>query len=157
MHDSRPDTGLGFWLGVALLLAVPVAPAALSGLFHPRAPDWAGMAVELRAVTVTAADSLKNVIWVDAREPGAFEAGHVPGAINLGESDWEAMLPDLIDAWSPGRKIIVYCDGDDCLASRQVALRIRRELALDDVVVLTGGWPAWSRAHADAGAGEDAR
>ncbi len=98
-------------------------------------------------LSVSAAEALDNVLWVDARDVAAFENGHVPGAVNLSEDAWESQLTGLLDVWEPGQRLVVYCDGEACLASRQVALRIRRELALDNVAVLTGGWPAWQEAH----------
>jgi rhodanese-related sulfurtransferase len=67
----------------------------------------------------------------------------VPGAIQLNEDRWNELLPQMLQAWSPGKKVIVYCSSQACGASREVAHRLRNEAGLTNVVVLEGGWEAW--------------
>ncbi|MBI4023445.1 MAG: hypothetical protein HY360_00595 [Verrucomicrobia bacterium] len=40
----------------------------------------------------------------------------------------------------------IYCGGQECQASRQVAGRLR-ESGIEPVYVLKGGWDAWRKAH----------
>jgi rhodanese-related sulfurtransferase len=94
-------------------------------------------------VSETRADPrFQNTLWVDARAPAAFAAGHVPGALRLTEPEWEQLLPAVLDRWSPGGVIVVYCDTSTCQTSERIAARLRRELAADSVYALTGGWEA---------------
>lgn len=87
----------------------------------------------------------ERVLWVDAREPAAFAAGHVPGAVALGETAWEEGLADFVERWQPGVLVVVYCDGAECEASRRVARRLQTELGIAEVAVLREGWPAWQK------------
>lgn len=83
-------------------------------------------------------------LWIDARSPAEFAAGHVPGALSLHEDDWDTLVVPVLLAWEPGRPVLVYCSSRSCDASRQVAARLRRDYQLTNVYVLRGGWDAWS-------------
>ena len=83
------------------------------------------------------------VLWVDARPEEEFEKGHIPGALSLNEDDWNGLLPAVLAAWSPERKVVVYCSRKSCNASHSVAERLRNEAGLKDVYVLPGGWEEW--------------
>jgi rhodanese-related sulfurtransferase len=87
------------------------------------------------------------VLWVDARPASAYGKRHVPDAISLNESEWERLLPGFLEAWRPDVKVVVYCDSQACNSSEEVARRLRRELNLDEVFVLKGGWSSWLEAH----------
>jgi rhodanese-related sulfurtransferase len=85
------------------------------------------------------------VLWVDARGEEAFAKGHVPGAMHLDEDEWDTLLPALLAAWSPERKVVVYCSRETCNASHAVAERLRHEVQLKNVYVLQGGWEEWEK------------
>jgi rhodanese-related sulfurtransferase len=82
-------------------------------------------------------------IWVDARPDDEFAHDHVPGAISLNEDRWNELLPQFLAAWTPGKKIVVYCSAQSCDLAREVAERLRKEAQLPDVFVLQGGWEGW--------------
>jgi rhodanese-related sulfurtransferase len=84
-----------------------------------------------------------GAIWVDARTDNDFARDHVPGAISLNEDRWNELLPQFLAAWSPGKKVVVYCSAQSCDLAREVAERLRKEAQLPDVFVLNGGWEAW--------------
>jgi rhodanese-related sulfurtransferase len=84
-----------------------------------------------------------SAIWVDARPEDEFSRDHVPGAIPLNEDRWNELLPQFLAAWSPGKKVVVYCSAQNCDLAREVAERLRKEAQLPDVFVLDGGWEAW--------------
>jgi rhodanese-related sulfurtransferase len=95
-------------------------------------------------ITVAQARSLSGaVMWIDARPEEEFATGHIPGAMLLNAEQWDALLPAVLNAWTPGQKIIVYCSKQSCEASREVARRLRDEANLANVFVLEGGWEAW--------------
>ena len=50
----------------------------------------------------------EKVLWVDARPDDQFVAGHVPGAMQLNEDRWEELMHQVLGAWSPERKVVVY-------------------------------------------------
>ena len=84
-----------------------------------------------------------NVIWVDARPDDEFARDHVPGALSLKEDRWNELLPQFLAAWSPGKKVVVYCSAQSCDLAREVTERLRKEAQVPDVFVLEGGWEAW--------------
>ncbi len=128
---------------LALLLA-PLAPAALTAWWHPQAPAWRAPVDAFPSLDLAAVP--EGVLWIDAREPAAYAAGHIPGALSFGEGNWEEGLAAFVERWEPGVLVVVYCDGAECDASRRVARRLQIELGVEDVAVLREGWPAWQKA-----------
>jgi rhodanese-related sulfurtransferase len=125
------------------ILLLAVIPAIGTGVWHPKRPSW-----QSDEVTVAVARSWgASALWVDARADADFENGHIPGALPLNEERWDDLLPGVVDAWDPGRKIVVYCSSLSCQTSRDVARRLREEVSLPNVFVLQGGWEAWEAAQ----------
>jgi rhodanese-related sulfurtransferase len=91
----------------------------------------------------------KDVVWVDARPEVAYKEGHVPGAVSLDEEKWDTGLEKLFETWQPERLIVVYCNAG-CEASHKVADKLR-DLGLDPIFVLKGGYEAWKQAHPKSG------
>ncbi len=130
------------------LLAAALIPALLAAAFHPRRPAWSAPRTEAPPVTWSQAASWRGrVMFVDARGEQAYALRHIPAALPLREAQWEALLPAFLKAWQPGARVVVYCDHEGCDASQAVADRLRRELGLDQVFVLKGGWDAWLEAQ----------
>lgn len=132
----------------ALLWGLALVPACLAAWLHPRSAFHATAATGVTQVDPAAVRGwTATVVWVDARSADAFAAAHIPGAVNLTERTWEQQLGEVVGRWTPAARIVVYCDGAACQASTTVAQRLKRELQLDQVYVLTGGWPAWQAAN----------
>ncbi len=128
----------------AFLGGLALVPATLSALWHREAPALAGVG-EPGTVTWPEARNdprFSDALWIDARPAAAFAAGHQNGALRLTEAEWEPLLPLVLDAWQPGRPIIVYCDSRSCAASSGVAARLRSDLGTEAVFVLRDGWLA---------------
>jgi rhodanese-related sulfurtransferase len=127
-----------------ILLVLALVPAGLTGWFHPRHPIWSEAWHPITSVTLSDLDKLPSVhaLWIDAREPAEYARAHLPGALSLSETNWEASLPAVIDAWIPEQRVVVYCGGASCRASQGTARRLRRELGITKIVVLRDGWPA---------------
>ncbi|MEK7329711.1 MAG: rhodanese-like domain-containing protein [Candidatus Eisenbacteria bacterium] len=87
----------------------------------------------------------RAALFIDARDPAEFEAGHIPGALRLtnaeaqGEPDRMKTLP------VQGRPIIAYCEGGTCEASLELA-RTLIEAGHRKVLVYGGGYPEWAAA-----------
>jgi rhodanese-related sulfurtransferase len=130
------------------LLVAALIPALLAAAFHPRRPAWSPVRAEALPVTWSQVAGWRGrVLFVDARGEGAFAQRHIPGALPLREAQWEALLPAVLKAWQPGARVVVYCDNEGCDTSQAVASRLRRELGLDTVFVLKGGWNSWLEAQ----------
>ena len=138
-----------------LLLALAAVAGALVYRFHPNRPelyltrDAAGPG-EVTVVEARTRAAAGPVIWLDARHLPEYEAGHIPGALLLNEYDWENLLiaafPSITEA-PEGAPVIIYCDGQQCAASRAVRDRLRQTPLGDrELLILRGGWPAWQAA-----------
>ena len=129
----------------AIMLAVlALLPAAGEAIYFRDKISWRSPIPPSESVNADQARAWgQNAIWVDARPDEEFVHDHVPGALSLNEDRWNELLPEFLAAWSPGKKVIVYCSSLSCNASREVARRLRKEAQLPDVFVLEGGWEAW--------------
>ena len=82
---------------------------------------------------------------VDARRPGLYGEGHVPGARSVPAPEAEkALSVDLLNLPREGT-LVVYCEGGDCQSSFLLAKRLHDE-GFKDIRVMTGGWKAWQAA-----------
>lgn len=131
-----------------------MVPATLTGWLHPAKPDWERLSrdgetgAKDRINVAEARLKYADALWLDARSRTDFEAAHVPGAVLLNEDEWEAQLPAVMERWDGRQTMLVYCGGESCHASDAVARRLRRELGEVNVLVLSGGWPAWQAEEA---------
>jgi rhodanese-related sulfurtransferase len=90
---------------------------------------------------------------VDARDSGSFAEGHIPGAVNV---PYGEATPDAVEALDPGdRPIIVYCGGDGCEISIDLAWDLIG-YGHDRVAVYEGGFPEWRSAGRVVATGEEA-
>lgn len=97
-------------------------------------------------ISVTEANTYPgDILWIDARGLGAYEAGHVQGALLLNEDHWQEQFAPVIERWKPGTMVLVYCDEAACTASRKVAERLRSDAGISPVYVLKGDWTAIKR------------
>ncbi|PYL67744.1 MAG: hypothetical protein DMF20_02670 [Verrucomicrobia bacterium] len=119
-----PGVGQAIYFRDKISLRSPIPPSEMVSVGQAR--QWGG-----------------GAIWIDARPDNEFARDHVPGAIPLNEDRWNELLPQFLAAWSPGKKIVVYCSAQSCDLAREVAERLRKEAQLPDVFVLDGGWEAW--------------
>ena len=130
----------------AVLALAALVPAVLVAMLHPRAPGWtraAAGAPEVSAEWVRA--RVGRVRWVDARSEAAFQRDGIAGAVLLNEDRWDGLMPGFIAVWRPDAVVVVYCDRH-CHSSQEVARRLRREMQMENVVVLRGGREAWTGA-----------
>ena len=127
-----------------LLIALAFLPAIGEAIYFRDKVLWQSPVPDSEMVKVAQARAWSDgAIWVDARPDNEFEREHVPGALLLNEDRWNELLPQFLAAWSPEKKVVVYCSTQGCNASREVARRLRNEAQLKDVFVLEGGWEEW--------------
>jgi rhodanese-related sulfurtransferase len=128
----------------AVLAAVALLPGVGEAVYFRNNISWRSAIAPSEMVTVDQARAWGDTaIWVDARPEDEFARDHVPDALLLNEDRWNDLLPHFLAAWSPGKKIVVYCSSLSCNASRETARRLRKEAQLPEVFVLEGGWEAW--------------
>src|SRR5688572_18773250 len=130
-----------------VLLAAPVFAAD-----PPAAPAAAAPVSQNASPLVSPADLKKrldardpNVLVLDVRSIGEFEAGHVPGAKHIPHDALASRLPEL--AASRDQEIVVYCR-----SGRRSALAedILRGAGFTKVKHLEGDYPGWEAAQKPA-------
>jgi rhodanese-related sulfurtransferase len=128
----------------SVLAALALVPGLVQAIHFRDKISWRSAVPASEMVTVEQARAWgDSAIWVDARPDEEFARDHAPGAFSLNEDRWNALLPQFLAAWSPQKKVVVYCSSLSCNASREVARRLRDEAQLKNVFVLEGGWEAW--------------
>ena len=126
-----------------VLAALALLPAIAQALYLRDRVSWQARPAS-DEVTVRQANQWGSVVmWIDARPAEEFSANHVPGALLLNTDDWDRLLGPVLNSWSPGRRLVVYCSKQTCGASHEVARRLKDEAGLKNVFVLSGGWEAW--------------
>jgi rhodanese-related sulfurtransferase len=125
----------------AVLCATALLPALATGLLHPRKPDWSYRAP--RSVDMSEVEQWNiEPLWVDVRSTELYNIGHMPDAISLAiDGSWTSGLRELAGKWIPSQPLVVYCERQWCLSSRDAANRLRHDLGTQDVFVLREGWP----------------
>ncbi len=135
------------WSQALLLLTLSAALALVSAAVHPRRPPWQRDVLGPGEVSLDAAERWgDSALWVDARPADIFTQGHVPGALHLDLAGWDAGFPAFLDGWKPGQKVLVYCGASSCHLAEEVAARLRN-IGIDPVYVLKGGWEGWLSRH----------
>ena len=129
------------------MLLLALLPALGTAFFHPRRPAWNLDAARKDEVSLATVREWKDaVLWVDARSRAAYAKRHIPDALNLNEDEWSSLLVPVLTAWQPDKKIVVYCNKQQCQSSHEVAKRLR-ETGVEPVFVLKGGWKTWLNAN----------
>jgi rhodanese-related sulfurtransferase len=82
-------------------------------------------------------------LFLDVRSPGDYDFGHIAGAINLPEEEFEQRFPALKARLKEARAIVVYCKSRDCAKSLWTAIRLRNE-GLTQTWIYPEGWNEWS-------------
>ena len=83
----------------------------------------------------------RDVVLVDVRPHGEFEAGHIEGAQSIPLDELEERLGEL-----PGeREVIAYCRGPFCVMAHEAVHRLRA--AGLSARRLEEGWPEWRLAE----------
>lgn len=81
------------------------------------------------------------VLTIDVRDPHGFDAGHIPGALNVSVVDIEIMANKVL---RDKRPVVAYCACPDEHSSLVVASRLMK-VGVKDIKVLVGGWDAWKK------------
>ena len=85
------------------------------------------------------------IVFVDARDEGAFNEEHIPGALLVDYWKLGRYLPEVLPQLGSAGVIIIYCSGGGCEDSRLLAtsLIIDQDLSADSIYVYEGGIESW--------------
>lgn len=146
------------WLKQATFLTLAAAViAALFNLLNPGGlaiatfspfPDLAREAHALNVPQIDLLDARQSfdegrAVFVDARPPELYAKGRIPGALNLPDKKFEAYFTDFHTLIPPEESVVIYCDGQDCHASIEVAEQLKKK-GYQNIRIFTGGWEQWT-------------
>jgi rhodanese-related sulfurtransferase len=81
-------------------------------------------------------DEWAKMVVIDARDPGQFAKGHIPGAINM---DWRQVLAKR-HTIPKDKPVLIYCNTGSLSAQAGFALRVA---GWDNLRILQGGMEEW--------------
>jgi rhodanese-related sulfurtransferase len=84
-------------------------------------------------------------VFLDARQPEDFVAGHIANAFNLPATSFEAHFDEIASMLTPESRIVIYCDGTECEFSHLLKERLG-EMGFTSVHILFNGWTVWREA-----------
>ncbi len=86
------------------------------------------------------------ILFLDARNPEDFNAGHVEGALNMPHSRLSGGdgLDELAMLATPGdgTLLVVYCTGGECEASEDAAILLEAA-GYNNIAIMADGYDAW--------------
>lgn len=95
------------------------------------------------------------VIFVDARSPEEYEAGHIPGAYLFDRYHPEKYFAGLLPVCQTASEIVVYCGGGDCEDSEFTAITLKNAgIPSTNLLVYAGGFHEWTTNGGPIEAGE---
>ena len=136
----------GSFFGATIILIISGLLAAATAWLHPRAPSYSEGRLDAGEITLTMVEAHPGaVLWVDARAAKEYAEEHIPDAIHLNEDNWEEGLMVFFEAYAEKADalIVVYCGQEACQSSKAVATRLQRDLGMDSIYHLRGGWATW--------------
>lgn len=134
--------------------------------YHPKIKVHAGAEQPAEPSELDAAESpfqlmtLKEVIevWddprfqyeayviVDARSDDAYEAGHIPGAVQCDYYRIYDYLEQVVPRVLGAERVVVYCNGVDCDDSLLVCGKlIEVDVPWENIYLFKGGWEKWKQ------------
>lgn len=87
----------------------------------------------------------KQILFLDAREPGEYADGHVPGAIHLPPAEFFTGYPDLAPEVEAARAVVIYCRSLECHDAVELA-ELLKDVTHRPLFVFEEGWRAWQEA-----------
>jgi len=85
-----------------------------------------------------------SIIFVDARDDDHYQAGHIPGALQLDYYHPDKYLATVVTACQAAKQVVVYCTGGDCEDSEMTAIMLRDGgIPNQKLFVYSGGMNEW--------------
>jgi len=144
------------WLEMLFLFLLAACLAYGSNLLRPEPlPLWADYfqtkIAETRAKglgTVSIDDAkrlydVKGFLFIDARGPDEFAAGHLPGARNIPFEMVYSGLDSVLDYIPKGQALVIYCSDAACPKSRDLGEQLKF-LGYSGILIMNEGYDAWA-------------
>ncbi|MBN2445107.1 MAG: rhodanese-like domain-containing protein [Phycisphaerae bacterium] len=86
----------------------------------------------------------RQYVFIDARNDEAFQAGHIPGAVQCDYYRIDHYIDDVLGQVLDAEKVIVYCNGADCEDSLYLCGELlNNHVPLEKIRLFKGGWEEW--------------
>jgi rhodanese-related sulfurtransferase len=121
-----------------IITTLAVLFAAALGTTASADDTWAAEEISPAQVRKQVAADPQSLVILDVRRPDEYEAGHVPGAINIPHDEIAARLAEL--EASKDKPIVAYCGSGRRAA---IALAVLHEAGFARLLHLTGDMPGW--------------
>lgn len=86
-----------------------------------------------------------SAMFLDAREPDDYAAGHIGNAFNLPAQSFAQHFGAVAPMLAPGSELVLYCDGKECDLSHRLAESLRQQ-GFTNLHLLFNGWTTWRQA-----------
>jgi rhodanese-related sulfurtransferase len=86
----------------------------------------------------------KKGVFLDARPPGDYSAGHIQGARSLPIEAFAKHFDKATRDLPQESLIITYCDGETCTQSIKLTRKLK-EMGYENVRILVNGWSLWKK------------
>ena len=83
-----------------------------------------------------------SAVFIDARDSEDYESGHIENAMNI-PYDYYEDYEDVINGLDDSGIYIIYCSGEECSLSIDLADYLYNEKLIDKLLIFEGGWPQW--------------
>jgi rhodanese-related sulfurtransferase len=84
-------------------------------------------------------------LFLDAREPEDYAAGHIGNALNLPAQSFAQHFGEIAPMLTRESPLVLYCDGNECDLSHRLS-GILRQQGYTNWHILSNGWTAWRQA-----------
>lgn len=126
--------------------AVASVGAGAAVLLPPVTGGKTGAATAIRTTweNVTQLVERGEAVLVDSRPRLTYEAGHVPGAVNLPLDQIVSEIEKFASAHPPAEaRLIIYCSNESCPTSSSLAAVLTQKYGYRDVKYVSGGYLEW--------------
>jgi rhodanese-related sulfurtransferase len=124
-------------------LVYPTSAAAEQAAAAPAQAHFYTKLVDHDFVKQYAVIPARNDVMIIDSRPAArkYDVGHIPGAINIPDTQFDTLAPKLLPA-DKSMLLIFYCEGPECSLSHKGAFKAEK-LGYTNIVVYTNGYPEW--------------
>ncbi len=139
-------------LRIAVILAASLGLGAVCNVVSPRRIAWITPPREvvqedeyLPLEQAHAWWSTGEGVFLDARSPEDYQAGHIASALNLPVMTFNEHFGRVAPLLHPSSKIVVYCDGTECELSHRLQQQLA-QMSFTNTHILFNGWTVWKDA-----------
>ena len=86
-----------------------------------------------------------GAVFLDARAPADFAAGHIGNAFNLPAQSFAQHFGEIAPLLTSESQLVLYCDGVECDLSHRLQGSLR-QAGYTNTHLLFNGWTAWRQA-----------